>query len=694
MDSSFVNIAVYATVNLLLFFSWYAILFKKKYYLSFVDRLIGAFILGLTQIIFTEMLLGAVFKKLSAYPLFWINISVSSVMLALALVPRRQKPSHENNEIFSNGLIKKILFEFKDRTAWFFRIIREDMIFFWIFSLFFISVCWIVLLGYLFPSYTWDALWYHLPMVGYIMQSGAIQEVPAYSFITQVINGLPKNIELFSLWNIIFLKNDAIVDLTQLFFTVMGVFTIYSIAVKLKIKEKHAVYSSLLFFFSPVIILQSTTNYIDIAVSVLFLAAINFLMCDNTDECPDNKTGIISFERGKIPVLLAGLTSGILLGSKWSGPLFVTVLAALIVMIGVAVRFNLFNIMPPGYKGSFVKDRFIPYIICFIIPVFAMGGYWYIKNWVLYGNPFHPMEITFFNFTLFEDLYRAVETMEGKNPTPEIIKHLSLLSGLFHVWMEKVRYYTYDSKLSGFGPVWFILFLPSIVFSIAYAARKKKYNFLLISMVLVVTFIIAPRNWNTRYVIFMIGLGALSFGLALDYFEKRQLAIKIIALSLVMYVFLTSHSPYIMPGKIAEFIKLPAKDRILARHAPFNIDVHVQQDYGLWTWISNNIKKGNVLTYAFEPLFLSPLWNRSFSNKVVYVKSENFRKWIKNLLDNEATHVLIKQGSIEDKWIRGIKKDVYDNPLTAGVSEHFKAVYSDDNYKVLLFQPDSKRFSY
>ena len=68
------------------------------------------------------------------------------------------------------------------------------------------------MLGYLFPSYTWDALWYHLPIVGYIMQSGAIQEVPNYSFINQWINMFPKNIELFFLWNIIFLENDVIRD--------------------------------------------------------------------------------------------------------------------------------------------------------------------------------------------------------------------------------------------------------------------------------------------------------------------------------------------------------------------------------------------------------------------------------------------------------------------------------------------------
>ncbi|MEF9426143.1 MAG: hypothetical protein L0956_02845 [Candidatus Mariimomonas ferrooxydans] len=149
--------------------------------------------------------------------------------------------------------------------------------------------------------------------------------------------------------------------------------TIYSIAIKLKIKEKYAVYSSLLFFFSPIIILQSTANYIDIAVSVLFLAAINFLMCENPDEYPGNKAGTINFKDGNIPILLSGLTAGILLGSKWSGLLFVIVLAALIVMRGFAMHFNLFNVMPFRNKGSFVKDIFMPYMIYFVISGFCNG---------------------------------------------------------------------------------------------------------------------------------------------------------------------------------------------------------------------------------------------------------------------------------------------------------------------------------
>jgi hypothetical protein len=88
---------------------------------------------------------------------------------------------------------------------------------------------------------------------------------------------------------------------------------------------------------------------------------------------------------------------------------------------------------------------------------------------------------------------------------------------------------------------------------------------------------------------------------------------------------------------------------------------------------------GSVLAYTFEPLFLAPLWNSGFTNKIAYVKSEKFNKWVESLKNNQTTHVLIKQNSIEDGWIKevGTKLDIS--------SGRFDVVYSDKNYKVLKF---------
>ncbi|MBI4653458.1 MAG: hypothetical protein HY752_00425 [Nitrospirae bacterium] len=692
------NVAIYLLINILLFSSWYIFLFNKRHFLSFIDRLIGAFILGLTQIVVTEMLLGILFKGLYAMPLFILNISVSSLVLIFVFI--------QSGQPFV--LLRDILKEVKNELNRFLSIIRGDGILLFLFGLFLISILWLIFLGYLFPSYTWDALWYHLPSMGRIIQSGAIQDSPPFLFIDVVLNALPKNIELFFLWNVIFLRNDVIVDLSQLPFTIVGVLTIYSIAIKAGIKEKYAIYSSLLFFFTPIIILQSTTNYADVAVAVLFLIAINFLVSHLSLRVPTFRDEAISSEiflpsrsigrhqndrkqrarNDRIPILLAGLSAGILLGSKGSGLLFVVVLSLMVIIQEFIKCKKPINIISSGYKeyivnpvrnrvSNGVKETFMTYAVYFIVPVFLTGGYWYMKNWVIYNNPLYPIDISYLNIIVFKGQFKGII-----EPVHDVISNLSPLGKLFYVWMERVEYYLYDSRLSGFGPIWFILFLPSIVTAFFYAVKRK--GFLFVSLILIVTFLIYPRSWNTRYVIFIIGLGAVSFGLMLECFDKRGRELKIIALLLVVYTFLSANSPAIMPVKIKEFFHLPAKERTIARHAPFNIDLHVRKEYGYWIWISKNITKGDVLAFTFEPLFLSPLWNREFSNKIVYIVSDTYNDWIKRLRESKVSYVLIKTNSVENKWIEKEKK-VLLSFYWIGHKERFKVVYFDENYKILRF---------
>jgi hypothetical protein len=668
MNISFLNLISYSVINILLFFSWYILLFRKRNYLSFIDRLIGTSVLCLSQIILTEILLGVLFKRLFAISLLLLNIFISLVVLIISF------------KYTEGGLLRNVLKDFRDETIKFFKTIKGDFILLFIFCLFCISVIWIVFTGYLFPPYPWDALWYHLPIVGYIIQSGAIQEIPVSSFIDQFINILPKNIELFFLWNIIFLKSDTIVDLSQLLFTLIGTLTVFSIALKLKLDENQALYSSLLFFFTPIIILQSKTNYIDIAVSVLFLITINFLMYDSPDKYINPDLGA-NLKKKIIPILLAGLSTGILLGSKASGPLF-----AILLSVAIAAQEFIKILRPSGnrslrQKRDFLKESLTLYLIFFIIPAFLTGGYWYIKNWVLYNNPVYPMEVTIFNITLFKGVYGGIV-----EPIPEAISNLFSLSRLFYVWRERLGYYIYDSRLGGLGSIWFILFLPSLIFSLINSIKERRYGLLFINTIIIVTFLIYPRNWNPRYVIFIIGLGAISFGYILYYFKERQTAIKTVALLLVIYTFLTSNSPCITPAKVKEFFNLPPEERTISQHASFNIDLHARREYGVWSWINRNIQSGDVLAYTFEPLFLAPLWNRGYSNKVVYIKSEDFNNWIKQLRDNNVDYVLIKKDSKEDGWVKKLRGIIHDSYSWLSIRQGFKTVYYDENYKILKFE--------
>jgi hypothetical protein len=671
------NTAAYIIINLLLFTSWYILLFKKRELLSLADRITGAFVLSLTQIIATEMLLGVLFKKLSAAPLFFFNILISTGVLFLAFLIDRD-PGYIDKPNFIASLFN----ELSNKIIDFSRIMKNDWILLCIFCLFLISLCWIMLVGYLFPSYAWDALWYHLPIVGHIMQNGAIQEIANHSFIDQFMNIFPKNIELFFLWNIIFLQNDIVTDLSQLIFTVIGVCTVYNIAVKLGVTEKHAMYSGLLFFFTPVIILQSTTNYVDVATAVLFLIAVNYLMYGNSGHVPNDKMETLLLRKRKLTVFFAGLTTGILFGSKGSGPLFVIVLSAVFLIQEFVHHFRCL----PLKKRNVFKITVKFYFLFFAVPVLFIGGYWYIKNWILYGNPVHPMEISLFNITIFKGMYKGII-----EPAPEVIKRLSFLTRPLYVWIENTEYYLYDSRLGGLGPIWFILFLPGLLFSLVFAGIRKKYDFLAVFLIFAAAFLLYPRNWTPRYVIFIVGLGALSFGLLLDYFSARERVLRVIALFFVGYTFFAAQSPCVTPEQIKKFIQLPAHERTIARHAPFNIDLHARQEYGYWIWISNNIAKGDTLAYTFEPLFLSPLWNNSYSSKIAYVKSDAYKEWLESLRDSNVTYILVRRHSPEDKWIEKERSVYYSLRWFGNVTEKFKVVYMDRNYKIIEFMEGKKK---
>jgi hypothetical protein len=666
-----VEIIRYITVNLLLFLSWYALLFRLKGTLSFSDRLLGVFLLCLAQIIASQMVLGVIMKQLFATPLFLLNVSISSIVL-FATLP---------------GRTGEILTEVKHESARFLHILRGDRLLICIFSLFTLLVSWLVFLGYLFPSYAWDSLYYHLPMVGQIMQSGAIQENPTPSFIQQYMNIFSKNINLFFLWNIIFLKSAIVTDLSQLVFSLMGVLAVYSMAVKIKIQEKYALYASILFFFTPVLILQSTTNYVDIAVSMLLLISVNFLLYDDLESLENSSPA----KSRNVPILLSGLAAGILLGSKPTGPLFMLLLS-LAIMTREFLKYIRSTGISAGPGRYSLMKGFRTYLFFFAAPALIIGGYWYIRNWILHANPVYYMDITVLNITLMEGLQSS-----WVEPAPAIIESLGYFARPFHVWLEKVSYYLYDSRLSGFGPLWFILYLPSMVFSVIYALSRKQYHFLFIALILTVTFLVHPRNWTTRYVIFAVGLGALSFGLACEYFRKRETALRGIALLLAVYTLFSANSPCIMPEKIREFSLLPPEKRTLTRLKPFNIDTKVRNEYGYWMWIEENIRSGDTLAYTFEsqeldtskPFFPAPLWNREFSNRVIYVKAGSYKTWLKKLYEKSASYVLIRTGSAEDQWVRVVQ----NTPYWMGVTERFQVVYSDDLYKILQFRGANERAS-
>ncbi len=677
------DIIKYISVNLLLFFSWHVLLFRNKSLLSFSSRLLGVFVISLAQIIITEMVLGVILKQLYAMPLFALNISISLAVLVISVMNLPTGPENTLVAKMNKRLrivLADVLKEISDKTLRFLNILKSDRIVLTIFILFFMKLCYLLFAGYLFPSYSWDALLYHLPTVGFILQSGAIEQLPYSSLIYTFINVFPKNIDLLFLWNVIFLKSDMIVDLSQLPFTIAGMIGVYGIGRGVGIKEKHALFSALLFFFAPVIILQSTANYVDISVTALFLIALNYLLDSN------RRYVLMSHNSGALclkynfTLLLSGITTGLLLGSKGSGPLFVIALSILYFIIeGGSCFYSGNNPAAAEIKDPVKHKRVISrYALYFILPVFLLGSYWYINNWIFYGNPVYPFIVKLFGTTLFKGSFS-----EFLYAGPDILRELSPMKKTIYVWLERIEYYYYASDLSGLGPLWFILFIPSILLSITISIFKRKYNYLIIAIAITLIFLVYPNNWFTRYVIFIFALGCIAFGIVEQFFEKRRRILNYIALTIVFYTFLTANSPTITPQKMDEFIRLPVKERSLANLEARVLNITQQKNYGLWSWIRTNVSKDDTLAYTFTPEILAPLWNNTFSNNIIFIKEGTFRDFFSKLETNSVDYVvvLLRPRSIEHMWLARLK-EMKDVPKWSPVSRKFKLQYYDTNYAV------------
>jgi len=79
-------------------------------------------------------------------------------------------------------------------------------------------------------------------------------------------------------------------------------------------------------------------------------------------------------------VLASGIALGLLAGTKYSGP-------SAVLLILLFLRRNLRGI------------RF-PKLFLGLIPLILLGGFWYVRNWLLAGNPFYPANLSFFGFSL------------------------------------------------------------------------------------------------------------------------------------------------------------------------------------------------------------------------------------------------------------------------------------------------------
>lgn len=209
----------------------------------------------------------------------------------------------------------------------------------------------------------WDDLSYHATVIAQWIKDEKISVISS-----SYQSYYPFGAELLALWFMLPFKDVSFVSLCGFYWLLLGAVSVYGLVAGLGASANVSVLLSLLFLLSPRVAGLSEFSANDLAATSLMLASIAF--------CIEGRSVRRSDRR------LDAIASGVLVG----------------LAIGCKVTLVIPGLVVMTYWGG-VDRRLIPIVarvqlpILFGVGVVVFGSYWYIRNFLLTGNPLFPAQL-------------------------------------------------------------------------------------------------------------------------------------------------------------------------------------------------------------------------------------------------------------------------------------------------------------
>ncbi len=352
-----------------------------------------------------------------------------------------------------------------------------------------------LVVAWFLPPHVYDVLTYHLPKVADWIQTGALVANP-----TPVVRSFwPANFELLQAWYMVFLHHDAIVELAGIPFWILGAGSVYSIARSVRAGRSSAAWGGLAFFCTPVFFQNAVGGKNDVAIAGLFLFAIACLL--EWSLRPRNTLAL------GVPALAAWLLAiGIKPTILFMTPAFVA---------WIAIRTLGAKAPLPGMDGagslSVVGPNARRAITLVLLLALGMASYWYLRNWVLFNNPFHPTDFKLFGRLVFGEGHGS-----GQQGGFRLASAVETLRQLWSRRLLDPGPFSPDvGSMSGWGWFSYAVGIPSVVL----ACRRREFAGLALMFgvagVLLLAFVDADP-WNMRFMQWFPALFGIGFAVALD----------------------------------------------------------------------------------------------------------------------------------------------------------------------------------
>jgi hypothetical protein len=372
-----------------------------------------------------------------------------------------------------------------------------------------VALAWQLVVALVLPPFAYDAISYHLTTVASWVTDQSVDPTP----LSLCCAYYPANAELIFSWPMLFADGDSLVDTAQFGFVALGALSVAGIARSAGLSPAGTAAAAALFAATPIVLTQAPTDYADVIVAALALAALHSLIRFAV-------TG--AWQR----LVVAGLAAGLLLGTKGTGAVWAVVLGLTAVVVAVVlVRRGRLGARPAA--GALVG---------LLVAFLALGSYWYARNWIDQDNPVYPFDVEFAGVHLFDGPIAVDETLTeppagGDQPWP---------SAMVRSWAADVDFwnqgsYDYQQRAGGLGPLWPWLALPLLI-PVTIAMVRRRSPALIAIVAVGVVLVVQPYGWWSRFTIPLIGIGALAVVAAVEWAPRTWMRRAVQAAALALSV--------------------------------------------------------------------------------------------------------------------------------------------------------------
>jgi hypothetical protein len=283
------------------------------------------------------------------------------------------------------------------------------------------------------PPISRDALIHHLQVPKLYLRHGGMYELPELFF-----SYYPMNLDLLYLWAL-WLGSDILPKYIHFFFALATALLLYG-HLKKRLSSSYAWLGVLFFLSIPVIVKLSITVYVDLGLVFFSTAALLLLF-----------RWLETGERKKY-LILAGLSCGLAIGTKYNGLLVLFLLTFMVPLLFIRAQKQQQRTALPALKAAA--------IFCFMALLSASPLL--IRNAVWTGNPLYPLYNSVFSRLKPGNIFNTnateneAETEQEAAPADlnqEEVKKSSPVKGVF-----AIRYVLYQEN------IWQLLLLPVRIF--------------------------------------------------------------------------------------------------------------------------------------------------------------------------------------------------------------------------------------